>query len=126
AAPAWAFHDVGVGIVPHAIDGATAREVRIRSSRAASAAGGPAATSSSSARRTPEARDAVDAIGRIVPQLATGIRVNDPLGLAAVALELRFDPVDCLPIAFGALTPIAKLRQSLQGLLVSVEAESTP
>ena len=41
------------------------------------------------------------------------VDVLDPLGRAAVALELRFDPVDRRAIAIGALAPIAELRQPL-------------
>ena len=42
---------------------------------------------------------------------------------AAVALELRFDPVDGLAIAIRSLPPIAELRQPLDGGLVAFQIE---
>ena len=42
---------------------------------------------------------------------------------AAVALELRFDPVDGGAVAIGALTAIAELRQALYRGLVLLELE---
>ena len=49
--------------------------------------------------------------------------VLDPLGRAAVALELCFDPVDRGAVAIGALPPIAELRQALDRRLVAFEIE---
>ena len=50
--------------------------------------------------------------------------VRDALRVrAAVALELRFDPVDRGAIALGALAAIAELRQSLDRRLVLLEVE---
>ena len=53
-----------------------------------------------------------------------GVVVVDAFDVgAAVALELRFDPVDRLAIALGALASIAELRQALDGRLVALEIE---
>ena len=50
--------------------------------------------------------------------------VRDPLGRAAVALELRLDPVDRGAVAIGALAAIAELRQPLDRRLVLFEIEA--
>ena len=42
---------------------------------------------------------------------------------AAVALELRLDPVGGRPVAVGALAPVAELRQPLDGGLVFLQVE---
>ena len=53
------------------------------------------------------------------------IVVLDALGIrAAVALELRLDPIDCRSIAIRALTPIAELRQPFDRGLVFFQVES--
>ncbi len=49
--------------------------------------------------------------------------VDQALGGAAVALELRLDPVDGLAVALGALPPIPELRQALDGGLVAFEVQ---
>ena len=49
--------------------------------------------------------------------------VPEAPGRAAVALELRLDPVDGPAIPLGALAPVAELRQSLDRGLVALEIE---
>ena len=49
--------------------------------------------------------------------------VMNAVGRAAVALELRLDPVDCRAVAVGALTPVAELRESFDRRLVFLEVE---
>jgi hypothetical protein len=51
------------------------------------------------------------------------VDVFDALGRAAVALQLRLDPVDCRAIAIGALPAIAELRQAFDRRSVSFEVE---
>src|SRR5436189_5582297 len=52
--------------------------------------------------------------------------VREPLRRSAsVALQLCFDPVDRVPIARGALTPVAELREPLDRRLVALEVETT-
>ena len=56
-----------------------------------------------------------------------GIRdhILDPFGiLAAVALELGFDPIDSFPVAFGALASVAKLREALHYCLVFFQIQT--
>src|SRR5437667_102944 len=54
------------------------------------------------------------------------ILIGDPLdGCAAVAFQLRLDPVDGVAIALGALPAIAELRQSLDRRFVLVQVEPT-
>src|SRR5215203_6148347 len=53
------------------------------------------------------------------------VLVRDALDvLASVRLELRLDPVDGVTIALRALPAIAELRQSFDGVLVSLEIEA--
>jgi hypothetical protein len=52
------------------------------------------------------------------------VGVSDALGRTAVALELRFDPIDRRTIAIAALPPIAELSEALDGRLVFLEIES--
>src|SRR5262249_40353165 len=53
------------------------------------------------------------------------VLIDDALGVrAAVALELRFDPIDRVTIALRALAAIAELRQPLDRVLVVVEREA--
>src|SRR5205085_2440063 len=69
--------------------------------------------------------DRVDTVGRVVAQLPSVVLVLDPLGVrAAVALELRFDPVHCRAVAIGALPAITELGQALDRRLVPVEIEA--
>ena len=49
--------------------------------------------------------------------------VLDAFSRTAVTLELRFDPIDSLAIALGALPPIAKLRESFNRGLVFFKIE---
>jgi len=52
------------------------------------------------------------------------VGVPDALGVrAAIALELRFDPVDRCPVSVGALLPVAELGQALDGGLVFLQIE---
>jgi hypothetical protein len=54
-----------------------------------------------------------------------GVLVRDPFGVrAAIALELRLDPVSGRAVAIGALPPIAELRQTLDGGLEPLEIEA--
>jgi hypothetical protein len=51
--------------------------------------------------------------------------VRDALDvLAPVQFELRLDPVDGVTIALRALPAIAELRQTFDGILVSLEIET--
>ena len=53
------------------------------------------------------------------------VGVLDPLGRrAAVALELRLDPIHRFAVAFGALAPVAELRETLDRRLVLLEVEA--
>jgi hypothetical protein len=52
------------------------------------------------------------------------VDVLHPLGPAAVALQLHFDPIDRGAIAIRALTPIAEPGQALDGGLVLIEVET--
>src|SRR5262249_20038669 len=69
---------------------------------------------------------ATSRLGAAFAAFATSARregVGDPLGGAAVALELRLDPVERGAVARGPLAPIAELRQALDGGLVLLEIE---
>src|SRR5262249_32221019 len=54
-----------------------------------------------------------------------GILVRDALHvLAAIALELRFDPIDGVAIALRPLAPIAKLREPRDRRFVLLQVEA--
>ncbi len=58
------------------------------------------------------------------PRLGGGIRVLEPRDIrAAVALELRLDPVAGRAIAIGSLPSVAEFRQTLDGRLESLEIQ---
>ena len=53
------------------------------------------------------------------------VLIRDALDvLASVLFKLRLDPIDGVAIALRALPAIAELRQSLDGVLVSLEVEA--
>src|SRR5262249_7598241 len=52
------------------------------------------------------------------------IVVAEPFGIcAAVALESRFDPIDCSAVAIRALSAVAEFRQAFDGGLVFVQIQ---
>src|SRR5256885_1656651 len=54
-----------------------------------------------------------------------GVLVRDALGIrAAVALELRLDPIDRGAVAIGALAPVTELGEAFHGRLVPLEIEA--
>ena len=52
------------------------------------------------------------------------VLVLDAIGRAAITLQLGFDPVDSVAVAFGALAAVAKLCKALDRRLVSLEVKT--